>query len=212
MPNDLYSKLISKLCQKYIKKNLKVFDCGCGDGVHTSILKKYSKNVIGGDLDNRTRKEFNIPFRKIEIDSFGKENEFDIVTAFDVIEHVENDHSFLKELIRITKKGGIIIIGTPNKNRLSNKIRILIKGQIHYPRNLGYHYSSGGDIVHLREYTKDELLQLVENVSNIKKVEVISGFFGLYTFIGAIGFTGILKQKILSEYAQHIFIILVKKL
>lgn len=209
MEDNLYSNFIELLCDAYLKKNHNVFDCGCGDGLHTSIIQNNTRNITGGDFDNRINKKYHINFRKIKVNKYGKKNEFDIVTSFDVIEHVEDDYSYLKEIIKITKPGGRIIIGTPNRDRLSNKILSLYKGEIKYPRNLGYHYESGGDIIHIREYTKDDLINLSKRFEDIKNIQVLSAFLGLYSPIGPVGFKG-LDIKIFSKYAQHLFLILEK--
>lgn len=206
--SNLYSKYIMRLCEGF-KKNSKVFDCGCGDGLHTSVIKKYSDNVIGGDFTNRTKKEYAINFRKIAVNKYGKESEFDAVTSFDVIEHVADDVGYLRELIKITKPGGVIIIGTPNRNRLSNKIISIMKEEIIYPRKLGFDWGSGGDIIHLREYTIEDLYLLAKKFKNIEEIEIKTCFLGLYTPYGEVGFKRF-DMKFLGSHCQHLFLILKK--
>jgi SAM-dependent methyltransferase len=209
MKTSLYGTYVHQLSRLFVKKEDKVFDCGCGDGSKTNILMNYSDKVIGGDIDKRVDVGYGVDFRKIDCKKYGQENEFDVVFSFDVIEHIHEDLEFLQELVRITKSGGTIIVGTPNRYRLSNKIIILFKGEIKYPRNLGHHYESGGDIIHLREYTKEDLLKLTKEITNIKNIEVKSSFFGLYTSIGPIGLKR-LDQKLFAKHAQHLFLILKK--
>lgn len=209
---NLYGEYVGRLSRKYIKKTDQVFDCGCGDGFHTSILKRYSDYVIGGDFDNRTDPKNGVNFRKIEENEYGRENEFDVVTSFDVIEHVQDDLKFVRELVKITRPGGLIIIGTPNRKRLSHKIRALMGKKVTYPYKVGYHFESGGDILHLREYTIDDLRELSSKIADVEVMDVIGCFFGLYTSIGAIGIKGLdgLRQKLLAQYSQHLFLILKK--
>lgn len=205
-----YAAFVNDLCKLYIKKKNKIFDCGAGDGFHTAIVKKYSNNVIAGDFDNRTKKEYGIRFRKIWPNKYGKKNEFDVVTSFDVIEHVKNDLGYLKALINIIKPGGLIILGTPNKNRLSNRIISLIKGKITYPYKLGYHYESGGDILHLREYTQDHLVELSKKAGGVNIVKIYSSFLGLY--VPLIDFIGLkwLDVPIFKKSCHHLYIVLQK--
>ena len=47
-----------------------------------------------------------------------KKNSFDVITLFDVIEHVKNPILFLKEINSLLKKNGIILIFTPNSESL----------------------------------------------------------------------------------------------
>jgi len=208
---ELYAKYIDQLCKEHVKNNSLAFDCGCGNGFHTSVMKKYCSKVIGGDFDNRLDSKYEINFRKIGINSCGRENEFEVVTAFDVIEHVEDDQAFLTELVRIAKPGGEIIIGTPNRNRLSNKIISLFKGKIIYPYKVGYHFESGGDILHLREYTEKDLENLAKKIENAEIIKTYSSFLGLYVpKIGPIGIKSA-DIKFLKAYCQHLFLVLRKK-
>lgn len=208
--DNLYGNYIDIISKKYIKRGFKVFDCGCGDGFHTSIIKKYSDEVIGGDFEDRTKREYSITFRKIQVNKYGREKEFDAVTSFDVIEHVEDDLGYLRELIKITKSGGIIIIGTPNKNRLSNKIISFVKGKIEYPYKIGYHYESGGDIIHLREYTINDLNNLAKKTNTAEVIKTYSAFLGLYLpIVGTVGIKRI-EVNFFEKYSQHLFIVLRK--
>lgn len=43
------------------------------------------------------------------------DNTFDSVVSFQVIEHIEDDHFFLKEIHRVLKPGGLALITTPNR-------------------------------------------------------------------------------------------------
>lgn len=207
----IYAESVEKIAKKYLKRGLKVFDCGCGNGLHSMILKKYASGVIAGDLENRTRPEYPLNFRKISVNSYGIKNEFDAVFSFDVIEHVEEDLKFIKELARITKPGGRIIIGTPNRRRLSNTIKAIFGQRVVYPYKLGYDYESGGDIIHLREYTMDELTGLAKRSGNLKVLEKKPVFLGIYTSFGSVG----IKKpgmKLLEKYCNHLFIVLEKSL
>jgi len=205
----IYAKAVEQLARKYLRVDMKVFDCGCGNGFHSMIFKKYADDVIAGDLENRMHPEYFLNFRKISVNNYGIENEFDAVFSLDVIEHVEDDLGFLKEIARITKPGGRIIIGTPNKRRLSSIIRVMLGNKVVYPYRLGYHYESGGEIIHLRGYSMDELERLAQKAAKVKVLEKRTDFFGVYTKFGPIGLKKI-KGKMISEYGNHLFIILEK--
>lgn len=209
MKCGLYQRYVYQLASQYIKNDDRVIDIGCGNGFTTSILRRFSDYVIGGDLDNRINPEYNIDFRKLYVNNYGARNEFDVVTSFDVIEHIADDYGYLKELIRIIKPKGYIIIGTPNRNRLSNKITSLFR-KIKYPRNLGYHRESGGNIIHLREYTAEDLKKLASRFDNIQIIAIKHSFLGIYTSIGAVGLRGI-DINILKQYCQHLFMVIQKR-
>lgn len=112
---------------KYIK-NKEVLDVGSGMGYGSFHLSKNkAKKVIGIDISeeaiNHSRKKYNSPnliFKKMNVlnlDNFDKK--FDVVTAFEIIEHLRDQNEFLEKIKMSLKKEGICIISTPNKNIIS---------------------------------------------------------------------------------------------
>jgi len=100
-------------CKNYCQ-NKTVLDVGAGmcDGI--KLMRTLgSKSVYGQDIDNRLCKlDDNLLIKSIfEID----EGSYDVVTCFDVIEHVIEDLDFFNYLKRIAKE--ILIITTPNFTR-----------------------------------------------------------------------------------------------
>jgi len=69
-------------------------------------VKKYKKNSVKGDAQY-------MPF---------KNKSFDSLIAGEVIEHLIEPNKFLKECKRVLKNNGLIIISTPNKKSLINRI------------------------------------------------------------------------------------------
>ncbi len=56
------------------------------------------------------------------------DNTFDAVVSIEVIEHVENQFEFLRELARIAKPGGLVIVTTPNVLNMNSRLRSLFVG------------------------------------------------------------------------------------
>jgi SAM-dependent methyltransferase len=81
------------------------------------------------------------------------ENAFDVVLFCEIIEHLIHDPiKVLKEIKRVLKKGGILIITTPNVARLENIAKLAAGGNIYDP------YSGYGPYGrHSREYTVQEM-------------------------------------------------------
>ncbi|MEE8116792.1 MAG: class I SAM-dependent methyltransferase, partial [Gemmatimonadales bacterium] len=50
-----------------------------------------------------------------------EDDTFDCVVSIEVIEHVENHFQFMRELLRVTKPGGMVILTTPNVLSLTSR-------------------------------------------------------------------------------------------
>jgi ubiquinone/menaquinone biosynthesis C-methylase UbiE len=70
---------------------------------------------------------------------------FDIVCSLEVIEHVEDHFAFCREIARVLKPGGTVVISTPNVLNLNSRWRYLVTGfaTLFNPLSL-----SGTDVVH----------------------------------------------------------------
>ncbi len=105
------------ILKKY-KKGGSLLDFGCGTGWFLEEAKKYYK-VNGVEYSDSLRKWLKT---KLNISSFKDiskiKNKYDIITAFDVIEHVSSPLIFLRNLRKILKKDGVILIYTPNIDSL----------------------------------------------------------------------------------------------
>jgi SAM-dependent methyltransferase len=53
----------------------------------------------------------------------------DVVIAVETIEHLENPRRFARELTRIAKPGGLVIVTTPNQLSILSKMTLLLKNQ-----------------------------------------------------------------------------------
>jgi ubiquinone/menaquinone biosynthesis C-methylase UbiE len=99
----------------------RVLDIGCGFGDFLSHVEKDGAQVCGIDISDyalkEARKRVVGKLQKIDV---GKEalpfrnNYFDVVTIFDVVEHLESPELVLNESFRTLKNNGLIFLTTPN--------------------------------------------------------------------------------------------------
>jgi 2-polyprenyl-3-methyl-5-hydroxy-6-metoxy-1,4-benzoquinol methylase len=55
----------------------------------------------------------------------------DVVAAVETIEHLENPRGFVRELTRLARPGGLIVLTTPNQLSLTSKLTLVLKNQFH---------------------------------------------------------------------------------
>jgi len=101
-----------------------VLDAGCGSGYGSAELAKTGASVTGADVSGEAvtyaREQFGaqgIRFVEAPCESLPFEPEsFDLVTAFEVIEHLERWQELLTEANRVLKPGGVLLVSTPNRD------------------------------------------------------------------------------------------------
>src|SRR5437868_9398773 len=113
----VYSLLERYLPRGKTRAERQALDLGCGAGLNLDLLAKYAEPV-GMDFSEealrfcleRGHKRLckadaaELPFR---------DRQFDIITALDVVEHLDDDLAALTELRRTLKPGGLLIMSVP---------------------------------------------------------------------------------------------------
>ena len=120
------AKLILSFIGKH-KKNGTMLDIGCGPGLFLDEAKKQEWSVQGVDLSawakNYAHKNFGIDvFQGTLNEAHYPDRHFDVVVMNDVIEHLEDPKSTLKEIRRILKNDGILYISTPDIESFLSRI------------------------------------------------------------------------------------------
>ena len=155
--NSIYNYQFEKLINTYFKEkktNLNILDVGAG-------LCKYFPKSVNYYHDNYYACDVNDVFRKyienrginfLETDLLVnqidiKDDFFDLIICSHMIEHLSNPDLLINELERILRPGGIIFLKTPD---------------IKYVK-----WNFYDDFTHVRPYTKNSLLKVVES-QNLK--------------------------------------------
>ena len=114
---DALCKLI--FIKNHVGKDLKILDFGCGLGDFLNLAKKDGFDVVGYDSSSYV-KEYVLEKYGIKIlssrlrSNLFRENSFDCIVIFDVLEHLPNFKLVLGYLHRWLNAGGKIVITTPN--------------------------------------------------------------------------------------------------
>jgi len=148
-------------------KGKRVLDIACGSGYGSKMLAEAgAEKVIAMDASaaaiKSAKKNFfrdNIEYRAGDAENIGlEENTIDVAVSFETIEHLKNADKFLKELSRVVKDDGVVMISTPNK---------AVSGQIN-----PYHH---------KEYTKEEFTDALSRY--FPQLKIVKQYNAISTFL-----------------------------
>lgn len=103
------------LVKSGVERGATGLDIGCGTGTSSGVLVRAGYRMVGMDISPLFRKDLNLNF--IRGNSFFlpfKESSFDFVGMNAVIEHIPDVERLLDEVTRVLKKGGHLVIYSPN--------------------------------------------------------------------------------------------------
>ena len=112
-------KLIDTIAEYQPLKDSRLLDVGCAFGAFLVIARSYGSKAEGVELCDFSaslgRERFGVDIKTGTLRSVGyRKHRFDIITMFELIEHLPDPSAFLREIHRILKNGGLICISTPN--------------------------------------------------------------------------------------------------
>ena len=114
---EILASFVEDLCRQVTDRRPRILDVGCGTGANLLMLSKY------GDAEGVDVSEDALAFcreRGLENVKLGAGEElpyedgtFDLVTAFDVVEHMDDDLAGLTEMRRVLRPGGRVLLFVP---------------------------------------------------------------------------------------------------
>lgn len=167
-----YHELLDKF-EPYRKTN-KLLDVGCGVGYFLDVARERGWEVYGTEFTDESMrinrdKGFNMNQGPLKATNYAPES-FDIITSFEVIEHINNPDEEMNQIKTILRQGGLFYCTTPNFNSLS---RHQLKGQwnvIVYPEHLSYYTPKSMDyLLKHHGFHKKEVLTTGISITRYKK-------------------------------------------
>ncbi len=155
IPGEVDVDLLNEHVARYtfasrLARGKRVLDAGCGAGYGSAELARTALAVVGVDVapeaiefarahyqsDNLSFEQASCAILPYDASSF------DLVVAFEVIEHLQDWRAFLLETARVLSPNGQLVVSTPNK--------------LYYTESRGPH---GANPFHVHEFTFDEFRQ-----------------------------------------------------
>ncbi|MDD3080387.1 MAG: methyltransferase domain-containing protein [Paludibacter sp.] len=158
---EFYNHLMHIATYQFAEKFIigkRVLDYGCGSGYGSYSLSLLAEHVKAVDISHETIEFAKNKYKATNIEyclvSELNDEKFDVITSFQVIEHVTNNKEYINKLKSLLKPNGYLLISTPDKrNRLFNIIQ--------RPWN----------IYHLKEYSELSLKRLL--LKQFNTVEIL---------------------------------------
>lgn len=140
----IYRMIAAALAKRDVRGEL-LLDIGCGVGHLKHFVQDRFARYVGVDL--------------VRYEGFPSELEWigsdlnlreiplpdecaDAVVAVETIEHLENPRAFMREVVRLTKPGGFVVVTTPNQLSFLSLLTLVVKHRfsafqdVHYPAHL----------------------------------------------------------------------------
>jgi 2-polyprenyl-3-methyl-5-hydroxy-6-metoxy-1,4-benzoquinol methylase len=109
----------------------RALDLGAGAGLTSFRIRESGFHVVAADVNAEQFVPKDICCHKIDLDQplpFA-EGEFDLVMALEIVEHLESPRAFLREVARVLRPGGTLILSTPNIVSWQSKWRFLFRSE-----------------------------------------------------------------------------------
>lgn len=178
-----FAKERVQLLENELKSGIRgrnILDVGCGTGWFLEYAKEKGANChgveLGKELAKFTSDNLDIPVWNCELQEIQTEKKFDIITMFDLIEHVTDPVELLESAKDLLNKGGIILIFTPQYDSVAIQT-MKEKSNLVMPSE------------HLSYFTKDTIYYLADKIKMDVQYYVTKGIDvgdlkGYYEYIG----------------------------
>lgn len=122
-----------------------LLDVGCGVGNLWPFVRERFSRCVGVDAVRYEGLPDDVEFAQADLNSPRiplPDGCADVVASIETIEHLENPRAFMRELVRLAKPGGHVIVTTPNQLSLLSLLTLIVKQRfsafqdVHYPAHV----------------------------------------------------------------------------
>lgn len=200
--------LVMDLVLRYVSPPARALDLGSGQGPLAERLQLMGFDTLAVDNDKELFAA-DVPFVDLDLnDSHFSEKlstDFDVITAVEIIEHLESPIGFLKQIARLLKEEGIAIVTTPNVENVPARLKFLISGKLRCMDELArWHLSPIFYDLLVRQYLPQAGLRLIERTTIPKGSYELTRIRWMLPMFKALSF--VLRGPAL-EGDSHIFVL-----
>jgi SAM-dependent methyltransferase len=174
-----------------------ILENGCGVGMYVEHLSPLGGTVIGLEYDFERAIEakqnspliINAAAESLPLPS----GTFDLILSHEVIEHVQEDHTAIREIVRALKPGGRAVIFCPNRGYPFETHGVYWKGKYYFGNKLFVNYLPRAlrDKLapHVRVYSKHDMQKLFEGlpVKFIEQTIIFGAYDNIIARFGPLG-------------------------
>jgi ubiquinone/menaquinone biosynthesis C-methylase UbiE/GT2 family glycosyltransferase/glycosyltransferase involved in cell wall biosynthesis len=175
-----------------------VLDIACGEGYGAALISAVANQVIGVDISNETithaATRYKRPNLRFKVGSCAQiplpDSSVDLVVSFETIEHHDQHREMMKEIKRILRPDGVVLISSPDKYQYSdvpgyknefhvkelylNEFEELLKGHFRNVSILGQRVVYGSFIAPLVSSVRPPVMSFHGDARNIRRNDGVS--------------------------------------
>lgn len=175
----------------------RILENGCGVGMYVEHLSLLGGQVIGLEYDFERASEARTSSPHI-LNGAGESlplpsSTFDLVLSHEVIEHVQDDHAAIREMVRTLKPGGRLVLFCPNRGYPFETHGIYWRGKYRFGNKLFINYLPrplrDKLAPHVRVYSGKDLQELFEDlpVKFVERTIIFGAYDNIIARFGPLG-------------------------
>lgn len=117
------------------------YDVGCGAGDLWPHVGARFGRYVGVDAVRYETLRREVEFERADLDKLPTPltgEGADVVASVETVEHLENPRAFVRELVRLAKPGGWVVVTTPNQLSLLSLLTLVFKGRFNQFQEADY--------------------------------------------------------------------------